>query len=212
MKKRCVLFAVILALAMMVTACGGAAQSSSPFEGQWVGTLDVTKQFEDGIKAKYPELKEFINFEDLVFTMDVQFEDGEMSMVVHQESVDTFTSNFEAGMQQLGKECLEDWLETQDMTLEEVIAESGVDETSYFAQRYAQMGITDMTANMKKVTNTSLDGLSKVKGAYTFDKENIHLSFEDNTFEEIKYEFEGDNLILTIYGDGFSLCIVCEKG
>ena len=211
MKKRTLLFSVVLTVVLMLTACGKSPQSNSPFEGKWLGTLDVTKQFEDGIAENYPELKEFIDFEELVFLIDVTFKDGEMSMVVQQDSIDTFTANFETAMQNFGRNALEEWLETQDLTLEEVIAESGVDEESYFADRFKQMGITDMTESMNQIVNTSLDGLSKVKGAYTFDEENIHLAFEDNTFEEMKYELNGDTLLITVVGDGFSLHIECEK-
>ena len=48
MKKRNILFAILLAVSMLFTACGN---NSAKLEGNWVGKLDVTKQFEDGIKA-----------------------------------------------------------------------------------------------------------------------------------------------------------------
>ena len=78
MKKRCVLLSILLVLSMMLGAC----ESGNPFEGKWRGKLDVTKQFEDGIKANIPELAQYVDFEDLVFEIDVVFEDGVMSMVV----------------------------------------------------------------------------------------------------------------------------------
>ena len=219
MKRRNFLLSAILVLAMLCCACGSSAGSGegNPFEGKWIGRLDVTKQFEDGIKAKYQELEEnmdldkIVDFEELVFVLDIAFENGEMSMAVQQDSVDTFMKNFETGMQNIGREALEAWMETQDMTLEEVVAESGMDEAAYLADRYEQMGINQMASNMKKVTNTSLEGLSKVKGAYTFDDKNIHIAFEDNTFEEMQYTFEGGELTIIVKGEGFSLHILCEK-
>lgn len=211
MKKKTFLLSLILVLTMMISACGGSSGSGDPFEGQWQGTLDLTKQFEDGIKANYPDLEAYVDFEELVFVMDVVFEDGMMSMSVEEDSINSFMTNFETGMHKIGKESLEDWLTTQDMTLEEVVAESGTDEETYLASVFTQMGIDEMTASMKEVTNASLEGLSKITGPYTFDEEEVKLHHEDNTFEGIGYSFEGKELILTIEGDGFSLRIECEK-
>ena len=59
MKKRNILFALLLAMAMLLTACGG----QKTVEGKWVGSMDLTKQFEDGIKAAYPDLAEYVDFE-----------------------------------------------------------------------------------------------------------------------------------------------------
>lgn len=215
MKKRTILLSAVLVLAMLCcSACGSSSSkltNGNPFEGQWIGKLDLTKQFEDGVKSNYKDLADYVDFENLIFVMNVTFDDGNMSMEVEQESIDTFMLNFEVGMQKLGKDSLEAYLTTQDMTLEEVVAESGQTEEEYMDSIFEQMGINKMTASMKEVINSSLDGLSKLKGAYTFDEEYVKLHYEDNTFEPIAYAFEGDELILTIKGDGFSLHIVCEK-
>ena len=211
MKKKSFLLSLVLMVMMILSACGGNSGNGDPFEGQWKGTLDLTKQFEDGIIVNYPELEEYVDFEELVFMMDVVFEDGMMSLSVQEDSVENFMSHFETGMEKIGRDSLEDWLITQDLTLEEVVAESGTDEESYLASIFEQMGINQMTTSMKEVTNASLEGLSKIEGPYTFDETQIKLHHEDNTFEGIGYEFEGKDLILTIKGDGFSLRIVCEK-
>lgn len=213
MKKKTFLFSLLFIVMMMLSACGGSSASSGdPFEGQWNGTLDLTKQFEDGIIANYPDLEAYVDFEELVFVMDVVFEEGMMSMSVEEDSVTHFMTNFEEGMQKIGRESLEDWLTTQDLTLEEVVAESGTDEETYLASIFEQMGIDKMTTSMKEITNASLEGLSKIEGPYTFDETQLKLHHdEDNTFEGIGYEFKGKDLILTIKGDGFSLRVECEK-
>lgn len=218
MKKSALLLLAVCIMAMFCCACGSSADNGkNPFEGQWTGTLDVTKQFEDGIKAEYQKQDEnmdwntIVDFDALVFLLDITFENGEMSMEVQQDSIDTFVQNYQAGMQKIGRNALNVWLDMQDLTLEEAVAESGMDEAAYLEAKYEEMGLDKMAASMEKITNASLQGLSKVKGAYTFDDTNIHIAFEDNTFEEMRYSFEGEQLTITITGDGFSLHIACEK-
>jgi len=210
MKRRIVLFSTMLVLVLVLAACSSNSGKGDPFKGKWRGTMDLTKQFNDGVIENYPELKDHVAFEELVFVLDITFEDGNMSMEVEPDSVDAFMVNFETGMEHVGKGALEDWLTTQDMTLEEVIAESGMDEETYLEERYEQMGIVEMTQSMRAVTNESLKGLEKLVGPYTYDNKNLKLHFEDNTFESIAYEFDGDNLVLKIKGEGFTLRIDCE--
>ncbi len=208
MKKRNILLSLLFMLTMIISACGGDATS---FEGQWKGTLDVTQQFEDGIKVNYPELEEYVDLESLVFVIDVTFDNGEMSMSVDQGSIDAFMANFESGMQKLGTDMLLAFLETQDMTLEEVVAESGMDEDAYLESKFKEMKIDQMAEAMQEVTNASMEMLSKIKVSYTFDEEFITLHYEDNTYEEIQYVLDGDELTLTVSAESFSLKIECEK-
>ena len=211
MKKKIILLSAILALVLSSVACSSNSGKGDPFKGTWRGTMDLTKQFNDGVIANYPDLEKHVAFTDLVFILDITFEDGNMTMKVEEDSVKSFMANFEAGMENIGKGALEEWLVTRDLTLEEVIAESGMDEEIYLNDRYGKMGIVNMTEAMKSVTNESLEGLSKLVGPYTYDNETIKLHFENNTFESISYEFEGDTLILRIKGEGFTLRIDCEK-
>ena len=85
MKKRCFLLSILLVISMMLGACG----SGNPFEGKWTGKLDVTKQFEDGIKAYYPELEEYVDFEDLTFVIDVTFDDGMIKCTFRADMMQT---------------------------------------------------------------------------------------------------------------------------
>lgn len=207
MKKRSILLGSLLIMATILSACG----SGNTFEGKWVGKLDVTKQFEDGIKANYTDLAEYVDFEDLVFVLDVEFSEHDMMMSVQQESIDAFTDKFEAGMENMGREALVAYLDSMEMTMEEVVAESGMTEGQYLEHIFRQMNIEKMAESMQSVTEKSLKGLSAVRGSYTFDDNDIHLRYTDGAYESIGYEFEGKNLILTIKGDGYSLRIVCEK-
>ena len=209
MKKRNILFALLMAMTMLITACGSGNQT---LDGKWIGTLDLTKQFEDGVKTAYPDLAEYVDFEGLVFEFDVAFVDGEMSMVVQQASVDSFNKNFAAGMKALAEGYWSAGLAQIDMTMEEAMYESGMDETAYLQRIYSTTGIDKMITSMTDVTNKTLDRLSKMKGMYTTPVDNeLRLYYTDNEYESMDYSFKGKVLNIVIKGDGFSLKIECEK-
>ena len=209
MKKRNVLFAILLAMAMLITACGGNKQT---LDGSWTGTLDVTKQFEDGIIAAYPDLKDYVDFEELVFVLDIVFEEDQMSMVVQQESIDTFNANFAKNMEQLAEGYWTAELAKYDMTLEEDISESGMTEEDYLASIYKETGIDKMITSMNEITNKTLNKISKLKGMYTTPLENeLRLYHSDTEYESMEYSFKGKTLNIIIQGEDFSLLVECEK-
>lgn len=209
MKKRNILFAVLLAMVMLVTACGSSNQT---VEGKWVGTLDLTKQFEDGIKVANPTLAEFVDFDDLVFKMNLSFEDGQMEIEVQQDSIELFTENFTNGMQAIAVGYWEAGLAQIDLTLEEAIYESGMTEEAYMERIYSETGIDKMIESMSSVTTGTLDKLSKMKGTYTTPVTNeLRLYYTDNEYESMEYSFKGKKLNITIKGDNFLLLIQCDK-
>jgi len=208
MKKRNILFAVVLAIAMMITACGG----KQTLEGKWVGSLDVTKQFEDGIKTAYPDLADYVDFEELVFVLDIEFVEGQMSMSVQQESIDAFNANFAAGMEGMAEGYWAAGLAQYDMTMEEDMYESGYDEEGYLQHIYTSTGIDKMITSMTDVTNKTLDRLSKMEGTYTTPVDNeLRLYHTENEYESMEYSFSGKVLNIIIKGDNFSLKIECNK-
>ena len=208
MKKRNILFALLLAMSMLVTACGG----QKTVEGKWVGTMDLTKQFEDGIIAAYPDLAEYVDFEELVFQLDIAFVDGQMTMSVQQESIDTFNEYFAAGMHNIAIGYWEAGLAMIDMDLEEAIIESGMTEEQYHNRIYKETGIDKMIESMTEVTSKTLEKLSGMNGTYTTPVDNeLRLYYTEDTYESMEYGFKGKKLNITIKGDNFSLLIQCEK-
>ena len=208
MKKRYILFALLLAMAMLLTACGG----QKTVEGKWVGSMDLTKQFEDGIKAAYPDLAEYVDFEDLVIKLDVSFVDGQMTMAVQQDSVDSFNAKFAEGMYNIAIGYWGAGLALIDMDLEEAISESGMTEEQYHKRIYKETGIDKMITSMTEVTNQTLEKLSGMNGMYTTPVDNeLRLYYTEDTYESMEYGFKGKKLNITIKGDSFSLLIQCEK-
>lgn len=207
MKKRSILLSILFVLTMVLGACG----SGDPFEGKWRGTLDVTKQFEDGIAENYPELAEYVDFEDLVFAVDVTFSDGIITMSVDDTSVEQFNQNFTDGMLKIEEGSLMLYLDAVDLTLEEAVAESGMTEEAYMESMLSVMQVDKMKEAMTEVTDAALAGFEAVNGPYTYNEESINVRYEEAYYEAVEYEFEGDDLILVFRGDGFSLRIECEK-
>ena len=207
MKKRNILFAVVLAIAMMITACGG----KQTLEGKWVGSLDVTKQFEDGIKTAYPDLADYVDFEELVFVLDIEFVEGQMSMSVQQESIEAFNANFAAGMEGMAEGYWAAGLAKYDMTLEEDIYESGMTEEEYLQSIYKQTQIDRMIEGMNDITNKTLDRLSNMKGTYTVLDSELRLWYTEDDYEAMEHSFKGKALNIIVKGDNFSLLIECEK-
>ncbi len=208
MKKRSILVAVLLVMCMLLTACGN---KSEKLQGNWVGSLDVTKQFEDGIKAAYPDLADYVDFEGLVFVLDIALVDGQMSMSIQQESVDKFNTNFSAGMKTIAEGYWAAELAKYDITIEEDRYESSMTEEAYLNKIYKNTGIDKMIKSMVEVTNTTLERLSNMKGTYTVLGRELRLWYTEDNYEAMGYSFEGKVLNIVVKGDGFSLLIKCEK-
>lgn len=211
MKKRSILLSMILIFTMMFTACGSNSGTGDPFEGTWKGTIDVTDQFEDGIIANYPDMNEYVDFEDLEFIVNITFADGVMNLDVDQNSIDAFVVKLEAGMQNTGYKKHIDDLKSVGMTLDEVVFESGMSEEEYLASVYKEMKIDQMISDMEIAANTSLEGLSNINGTYTFNQNEINLRYDEETYESFGYVFDEEELEITIKGEGFTLLIECEK-
>ena len=209
MKKRTLLFALLLAMSMLVTACGSGQKS---VEGKWTGTMDLTKQFEDGVKAAYPDLAEYVDFENLIFILDIAFVDGQMTMSVQQDSIDAFNESFAEGMYNIAIGYWEAGLALIDLTLEEALYESGMTEEQYHNRIYKETGIDKMIDSMTAVTSKTLEKLSNMDGTYTTPVENeLRLYYTEDNYESMEYGFKGKKLNITIKGDSFSLLIQCEQ-
>lgn len=209
MKKRQIVLVCIMVMAMLITACGGGKQT---LDGKWIGTLDLTKQFEDGIKAANPDLTKYVEFDSLVFQLEISFVEGQMEIKVIQESIDAFNAAFTKGMQNIAVGYWEDGLSLLNMTLEEAITESGMTQEDYMDHIYQETGIDKMIESMTAVTEKTLQKLSGMKGTYTtpVDKE-LRLYYTEEKYESMEYGFKGKKLNITIKGDSFSLLIQCEK-
>ena len=70
-----------------------------------------------------------------------------------------------------------------------------------------EMGMATAMNEMIDELSTSLE----LNGTYTFDKNVLIVSYEDNTYEEMAYVFEGETLTITVSDGETTFPIVCEK-
>ena len=50
-----------------------------------------------------------------------------------------------------------------------------------------------------------------LKGTYKYDGEKIVVIYEDDTYEEMKYSFKGEMLVITVSNGNAEHSIKCEK-
>lgn len=227
MKKRNFLACLLLVVSMFITACG----ATSPFEGKWNGTCDITDYIMDEILAEYEEYAEYFEFENLSFGLDFTFEDGNVAMSVNEESMDTFVDNLEAGVYNMMDKMIVDQMVVmyKDMfpdveTLDDVAAlTDGVYEngqailnevaTSSGYNTYEEF----LTAAVKELNAeellSSLTEDLDVTGTYDYDEDAGILTFyyEDNTYEEMKYQFTDDTLTIRLSDGESEFDVTCVK-
>lgn len=221
MKKRNVLLAVLLAFSMFMTACG----ASDPFAGKWRGTCDLTDYIEDMMVAEDPSYADYMNFEDLSFVIEFTFEDGEISMEVDQDSVDQFVKNVEDGMYDMMDALMEAELlklVPDAETLDDAAAQLGYENGEVLLESLAQMSGYDTYDAFISATVESADMAGSLEplyeelnlsGTYEYDEEDgiLTVTYEDESEEEMEYEFDGDELVIRISDGEATFDVKCEK-
>jgi len=203
MKKRNLFVALILVVAMIFTACG----QENPFPGTWKGTCDFTDYIVESVVSDDETMAEYMDFEGLEFVINFEFSENELSMSVDEASLHTFVTRFETGMINMMESVLVDELAGYGMSYEEYVAESGMDSKTLIQSMLDEMGMATAMNEMIDELSTSLE----LNGTYTFDKNVLIVSYEDNTYEEMAYVFEGETLTITVSDGETTFPIVCEK-
>lgn len=204
MKKKVFLVAALLVVTMLVTACG----NSSTLNGKWKGTCDLTDYYNSTVAEANPTLAEYVNFENLTFTIYYTFDDENVSISVDQESMDELATKIEAGYRVL--------IEAQAQSY---IAEyAGLLEEDELAQEYGYESydelITALVDGMQaSVLTDTLGSQLELEGTYVYDVETgiLTVTYKDSSVEEMKAEFEGDNLVITISDGADEFYINCIK-
>lgn len=205
MKKRNILVSFLLALALMITACGEA----SPFIGKWRGTCDLTDVILGQSEwASSEELSDYIDEVDgLEFVICFEFTENEMSMYVDESSIDSFIRNTETSMKNMMEAYIIDQLSVSGLSYEEYLAERGVDSDELLQGMLDEM---DMTVQIEEMMNAMADAL-KLSGTYMYDDEKLTVVYEDNTFEELDYTLDESGLtIVFVDAQGTEFPITCE--
>ena len=205
MKKRNVLTVLLLTLTLMLTACG----EPSPFVGSWRGTCDLTDLIvSESVLGSDEDLMQYADqIEGLELVINFEFTEDKMSMSVDDTSVDTFLVNLETSMKNMMEAYMVDELAAYGISYEEYLEEMGMDSDALMQAMLDEM---NLDAQMRPMMESMAEAL-ELNGSYMYDEEKITIIYEDNTYEEMLYAFNEEELTITfVDADGTEFDIVCE--
>lgn len=200
MKKRNLLIALVMSIVMLFTACGS---EPSPFVGTWKGTCDYTDYWITEMVAGDPDLEKYLDFEKLELVFVFEFTEDEVSLSLDEASTQQFIENVEAGMIKTMDAYMADASAQNDVTPEDVYAANNTTREAFMQEMIDSLHIDSMI-------NAVAEAL-ELSGEYDYDEEKITIFYEDNTYEEIEYEFKGDDLVITLSDATYDYEINCVK-
>jgi hypothetical protein len=202
MKKRSLLLILTMVVTMLFSACGE-EEKPNPFLGKWSGNMDLTDHIVEEIIAQDQSLKEYAEFENLMLTLEFEFSEEEVALHINDASAQQFISNIEAGVTDMIDAMVADTATEYSMTAEDVYAGMGVTRENFIQS-------TIDTMHLEQMINAITEALA-LNGKYQSDDEKIIVFYEDNTYEEMKYSFEGDKLFITASDGADEFVIECTK-
>lgn len=205
MRKRNLLVSLVLVFTLILTACG----QDNPFIGSWRGTCDLTDFIVGSVVGDDETLRQYMEGVDgLEFVINFEFEENTMSMSVDEASGEAFIANLETSMKNMMEAVLVDGLSEYGISYEEYVAESGMDAEQLLDSMLDEM---ELMSQMDSMVDSMIEAL-ELSGSYMFDEEKLTIVYDDGTYEEMMYEFDGDTLTITVVAeDGTEFPIVCGK-
>lgn len=205
MRKRNLLVSLVLVFTLILTACG----QDNPFIGSWRGTCDLTDFIVGSVVGDDETLRQYMEGVDgLEFVINFEFEENTMSMSVDEASGEAFIANLETSMKNMMEAVLIDGLSEYGISYEEYVAESGMDAEQLLDSMLDEM---ELMSQMDSMVDSMIEAL-ELSGSYMFDEGKLTIVYDDGTYEEMMYEFDGDTLTITVVAeDGTEFPIVCGK-
>ena len=201
MKKRNLLVALVMSLAMLLSACGG--NDGDKLVGKWVGTLDLTDYIVQQMVAEDASLEKYAKFENLSFNLVFEFTKDTVSLSVDEASAQQFIANAQTGVTNMIDAMVADMATEENCTAEDVFAGMNVTRDAFIEATINSMALETMVSEMSSAL--------ALEGTYDASNGTITVIYEDSTFEEMKYTFEKDDLLITV-SDGINeFEIRCQK-
>lgn len=193
MKHRWMVWPLALGLTLALTACS----SSNPKEklvGTWSGQVDVMEQVVEGMRLTAPEIADELGMENFYIPLEMEFrEDDTYTLTVDQEKLDQSVDELIQKAVDATLVYMEQSLKEQgitDMTVDEALAQSGMDRDSFTALMKASMG--QLSAAVAEQIKT--------EGQYRADKEKLYTSDSTDTkpgdSQYNPYTLDGDALTM----------------
>lgn len=191
MKHRWMALPLALGLTLTLAACGG-NDPKEDLVGAWSGQVDVMDQVVEGIRVTAPEIADELELENFYIPLEIEFrDDNTYIMTVDQEKLDESMDALIQKSVDATMVYMEQMLKEQgitDMTVDEVLAQSGMDRESFTDLMEQSMG--NLSSSVAQQIQT--EGQYRLEGnqVYTSDDKDTEPGSDGAT----PYTLDGDKL------------------
>lgn len=187
--------ALPLALGLTLTLALTACSSSDPKEklvGAWSGQVDVMDQVVEGMRVTAPEIADELELENFYIPLEIEFrDDNTYIMTVDQEKLDESMDALIQKSVDATMVYMEQMLKEQgitDMTVDEALAQSGMDRESF----------TDLMEQSMGALSSSVAQQIQTEGQYRLEGNQVYTSDDKDTEPgsdgATPYTLDGDKL------------------
>lgn len=191
MKHRWMALPLALGLTLTLAACGG-NDPKEDLVGAWSGQVDVMDQVVEGMRVTAPEIADELELENFYIPLEIEFrDDNTYIMTVDQEKLDESMDALIQKSVDATMVYMEQMLKEQgitDMTVDEVLAQSGMDRESFTDLMEQSMG--NLSSSVAQQIQT--EGQYRLEGnqMYTSDDKDTEPGSDGAT----PYTLDGDKL------------------
>lgn len=191
MKHRWMALPLALGLTLTLAACGG-NDPKEDLVGAWSGQVDVMDQVVEGMRVTAPEIADELELENFYIPLEMEFrDDNTYIMTVDQEKLDESMDALIQKSVDTIMVYMEQMLKEQgitDMTVDEVLAQSGMDRESFTDLMEQNMG----NLSSSVVQQIQTEGQYRLEGnqMYTSDDKDTEPGSDGAT----PYTLDGDKL------------------
>lgn len=191
MKHRWTALPLALGLTLTLAACGG-NDPKEDLVGAWSGQVDVMDQVVEGMRVTAPEIADELELENFYIPLEMEFrDDNTYIMTVDQEKLDESMDALIQKSVDATMVYMEQMLKEQgitDMTVDEVLAQSGMDRESFTDLMEQSMG----NLSSSVVQQIQTEGQYRLEGnqMYTSDDKDTEPGSDGAT----PYTLDGDKL------------------
>lgn len=191
-----------MVVVMLVTGCTK-EESVNPFQGKWTGSVDMTEHVVNSMVTENENLKDFLDFEQLTFSLEFEFAEESVSLHVEETSKQQFITNMKAGVVKMVDAMVADVATKNDTTAADIYNGMGVTRDEYIQSVVESLKIEELVSSMASAL--------ELKGSYEYNDEKIVVLYEDDTYEEMTYTLGIEDLTITVSDGTNSFVIPCSK-
>lgn len=191
MKHRWMALPLALGLTLTLAACGG-NDPKEDLVGAWSGQVDMMDQVVEGIRVTAPEIADELELENFYIPLEMEFrDDNTYIMTVDQEKLDESMDALIQKSVDATMVYMEQMLKEQgitDMTVDEALAQSGMDRESF----------TDLMEQSMGALSSSVAQQIQTEGQYRLEGNQVYTSDDKDTEPgsdgATPYTLDGDKL------------------